>query len=564
MQEAAVLALVRAIDAKHQPSGAHIGRMRQMAAALAERLGMTPAEMEAVKNAAVLHDVGKLAVPTAVLQKPGPLTAAEFELVRVHPQIGAGIVASVPFDAPVAPLILCHHERWDGRGYPAGLAGTDIPLGARIIAVVDCYDALVCERPHRGAVDVESALATLREEAGRALDSRVVEAFFALVAEGRIVTGDVDGRAEETGVGALETIRHTHREVAALYEMSRALTASLDVEDVARVLAVQLQPLVPYDGYAFFTIEDDGTAVCRHARGLEWEALGRLRLAPGTGALGRAIASGETLVDGSPDEDFRAAAATRQFADITELRSTLAVPLVRGTRVIGALAVYHTGRGHYGQAQSRLLEQVAAQTAAVLDNAQRFERAREESLTDPLTGLPNTRFLSMHLTQEIARARRQRSPLAVLLLDLDYFKAINDTYGHTVGDRVLKTVADTLRAAIRAYDVCVRYAGDEFVIMLPECGPEEAEERRLDLENTVHGVRLSLDDGAEVHLSASIGASVFPIDGDSYERLLHLADRRMYARKARRSALGAVASRPEPVAEKIAVVRSSADERQVG
>ena len=161
---------------------------------------------------------------------------------------------------------------------------------------------------------------------------------------------------------------------------------------------------------------------------------------------------------------------------------------------------------------------MAARTAAVLDNAQRFERAREESLTDLLTGLPNTRFLSMHLTQEIARARRQRSQLAVLLLDLDYFKAINDTYGHAVGDRVIKAVADALRSAIRAYDVCVRYAGDEFVIMLPECGPDEVEERMLDLENTVRGVRLSLDDGAEVHLSASIGAAVSPIDGDSYER----------------------------------------------
>ena len=566
IHEATVQALVRAIDAKHQPSGAHIRRMRQLAAALAERLGMTPGEIETVKTAAVLHDVGKLAVPTTVLQKPGPLTAAEFELVRVHPQIGAEIVASVPFDAPVAPLILCHHERWDGRGYPAGLAGTDIPLGARIIAVVDCYDALICDRPHRGAVDVESALATLREESGRALDPHVVEAFFALVAEGRIAAVDMDeGLRDEVGVDAFETIRHTHREVAALYEVSRALTASLGVEDVARVLGVQLRALVPYDSYAFFTIADDDAMLCRHACGLESEALGRLRLAPGAGSIGRAIASGEALVDGRPDDDFRAAAATRQFATITELRSTLAVPLVCGTRVIGAIAVYHTGRGHYGVAQRRLLEQVAARTAAVLDNAQRFERAREESLTDPLTGLPNTRFLSMHLTQEIARARRQRSQLAVLLLDLDYFKPINDTYGHAVGDRVIKAVADALRSAIRAYDVCVRYAGDEFVIMLPECGPDQVEERMRDLENTVQGVRLLLDDGAEVHLSASIGAAVSPIDGDSYERLLNLADRRMYARKARRSALGAVMSHPPgPAVENELVDRGIVGERQIG
>ncbi len=163
-----------------------------------------------------------------------------------------------------------------------------------------------------------------------------------------------------------------------------------------------------------------------------------------------------------------------------------------------------------------------------------FEQTQEDSLTDPLTGLPNTRFMFMHLTRELARADRLKSEVSLLVMDLDSFKEINDTYGHHVGDRALRDVAGVLRTAIRPYDICVRYAGDEFIVVLSGCGGEEAERKRLELQRAVDQLQFEARPGKMLPLAISVGAAVFPHDGDSYETLLATADSRMYRDKSRR------------------------------
>src|SRR6202011_3048097 len=155
----------RAIDAKDQTAQSHIRRVQLYAAGLAKAAGLSQPEIQGVKTAALLHDIGKLAVPEHILSKPGPLTQEEFQKIRIHPQVGAEIIAAVPFPYPVAPLILSHHERWDGKGYPQGLAGADIPLGARILTIVDYFDALMSERPYHKAMNLDAAVGLLRQEA---------------------------------------------------------------------------------------------------------------------------------------------------------------------------------------------------------------------------------------------------------------------------------------------------------------------------------------------------------------------------------------------------------------
>ena len=159
---ASVEALARAIDARdqtidHERSGEnHIRRVQAWAVALAEAAGMPADEVEAVKVAALLHDIGKLAVPEHILTKPGRLTAKEFGRVRIHPIVGAEIIKAVPFPYPVAPFIRSHHERWDGAGYPDGLQGEETPLGARVLSVVDYFDALSSVRPYHAAAIARS------------------------------------------------------------------------------------------------------------------------------------------------------------------------------------------------------------------------------------------------------------------------------------------------------------------------------------------------------------------------------------------------------------------------
>src|SRR5437762_4350292 len=174
---ATIEALALAIDAKDQTAQSHVRRVQLYAAAVARALGMNENDIQGVKTAALLHDIGKLAVPEHILSKPGPLTPEEFQKIRAHPEVGADIVSSGPFPYPVAPLILSHHERWDGKGYPAGLKGEEIPLGARILSVVDYFDALMAERPYHKAMTSEAAIGLLQQEAGKGLDPQVVSLF---------------------------------------------------------------------------------------------------------------------------------------------------------------------------------------------------------------------------------------------------------------------------------------------------------------------------------------------------------------------------------------------------
>src|SRR4051812_10875072 len=178
---ATIEALALAIDAKDQTAHNHIRRVQVYAVGLARALGMSEHEIRGVETASLLHDIGKLAVPEHILAKPGPLTSEEFQKVRIHPQVGAGIISAVPFPYPVAPLILSHHERWDGRGYPAGLRERDIPLGARVLSIVDYFDALTSERPYHQPMSFEGAVALLQQEAGKALDPQLVETFVRLL-----------------------------------------------------------------------------------------------------------------------------------------------------------------------------------------------------------------------------------------------------------------------------------------------------------------------------------------------------------------------------------------------
>ena len=545
---AAIEALALAIDAKDQTSHAHIRRLQLYAGHLATEMGMPALEVEGVRTAALLHDIGKLAVPEHILSKPGPLTPEEFQKIRAHPKIGAEIIARVPFPSPVAPLILSHHERWDGKGYPSGLHGRQIPLGARVLSVVDYFDALTTERPYHKAMAREPAIELLRGEAGRALDPDIVERFLtrlpALEAEARALnllaepgsemsTDDhqlirsADGARERT---VLEDISLAHREIYALYEIAQALGSKLGVPDTMSIISSKLTNIVPFTGSALYLVDERGeTLSCRYAIGTDADLLMKTKVRVGEGLSGWVARNRRCLVNARPEADLE---ASGQPIKLT-LKSALMCPLILGDRFIGTLAVYHTEPGFYRDDHRRLLERVAEQAAAVIHNSVVFEQTQSDSLTDPLTTLPNTRSLFMHLGREIARAARHKTQVSLLIADLDGFKEINDTLGHHVGDRALAQVARVLQSAIRPYDICARYAGDEFVVVLSGCGAEDAERKRQELQQAVDAMRFEAGD-RQLPLGISVGCAVFPEDGQTHETLLAVADSRMYKNKTTR------------------------------
>jgi diguanylate cyclase (GGDEF)-like protein/putative nucleotidyltransferase with HDIG domain len=551
---ATIEALALAIDAKDQTAQSHIRRVQVYAAGLARSLGMADQEVQGVTTAALLHDIGKLAVPEHILSKPGPLTQEEFQKIRIHPQIGAEIISGVPFPYPVAPLILSHHERWDGKGYPSGLKGEEIPLGARILSVVDYFDALMSERPYHKAISVDAALGLLRQESGKALDPRVVHTFIGMYPA---LQAEVEARQEpprkltreatqapaaqpavglvsdsQTPTNVFHDIALAHREIYALYEIAQAMGSSLGVADTMALISSKLSNIVPFSCCALFLYsEETETLRCRFASGVDADLIQRLAIRNGLGLTGWVARNRRPLVNARPSADFEAAGVA---SDEISLQSALVCPLIFNERFIGTMSVYHTTPSIYTDDHRRLLDRISEQAAAVIYNSIVFEQTQEDSLTDALTGLPNTRFMFMHLTRELARAERLKSEVSLLVTDLDNFKDINDTYGHHVGDRALREVAVVLRTGIRPYDICVRYAGDEFIVVLSGCGAEEAERKRLELQKAVDAVTFEPAPGKTLGLGISIGASVFPHDGDSYETLLATADSRMYRDKTRR------------------------------
>ncbi len=440
--------------------------------------------------------------------------------------MGADIVGSVPFPYPVAPLILSHHEHWDGSGYPHGLAGEKIPIGARILTTVDFFTALLADRPYRPALPIGEAIALTREHAGTTLDPALVETFLAILPEleqrvseahaALLSRRQASGRAGVVSENALEDIAGTHREAKALYEIAQALGSSLGLDDTFGLLADKLKTLIPYTACALYLPNDDTPGLtCRRVQGL----------APGE-VPGLPPMRVELTASGHPAHAAQATPA--HFTDV------LAAPLSHGDHLIGAIAIYRTGPERYGPEDRRLLDLIAQHAAPVLHNSIVFERTQEASLTDPLTGLANRRALQQALADAFTPARHTSSPLAVLLLDLDGLKFLNDTFGHHVGDRAIREVAGTLRANLRSDDLCARYAGDEFVVALPGCDLREAAARGATLQSAVGSVEIDVGAGRRVRLAISVGAAAFPEDGWTPEALVALADERMYRDKVQR------------------------------
>jgi putative nucleotidyltransferase with HDIG domain len=186
-------ALARAMAVRDGSTYEHAQRVQRYAVVLAREAGISDHPMlEAIDAAALLHDIGKLAIPDCVLHKPGPLKPDEYELVKQHVIIGSDILSSVPFPGPLAPLVRHHHENWDGTGYPDRLRGTDIPIGARVLSIVDCYDALTSDRPYRSALSHACAVSMIDERGGTMYDPEIVDSFVRIIQRVRLALAQED------------------------------------------------------------------------------------------------------------------------------------------------------------------------------------------------------------------------------------------------------------------------------------------------------------------------------------------------------------------------------------
>jgi len=560
---ATVEALATAIDAKDQTTHCHVRRVQLYCARLGELMGLTAAEVKALKAGALLHDVGKLAVPDHILNKPGTLTAAEFERMKIHATVGAQILERVGFPYPVVPVVRWHHERWDGGGYPDGLKAEEIPLTARILAVADCFDSVREDRPYRRGMSREAACELIRRKAGTHFDPHVVDLFLRhqpefereIVAQGLehrgLTTEEVENRdlleegaaAAERGAPAaaaagdardeaplyLSQITNAHREVYALYEIARTFGSSLDIEDTVTVLVNKVGHVVPFDLCAVYMHDEmKGYATAAHVAGRHAELLRGRAVGPGEGVVGFALANRRASYMLDPMLDFVGVG----LPEGCRYESMVALPLVKDERTLGVLAVYSHQPRAYDDDHIRLLETVARLASDALSNAVQHAAAESNALTDTLTGLPNARAMYVRFEQEAARARRTGRPFQVVMLDLDDFKLVNDTYGHKTGDRVLREVGRILQAQLREYDFLARYAGDEFVAVVQDLDAEQVRELRERIERAVGAFSLHVRGDKHARVGISVGAATYGVHGENLDQLLISADEAMYSAKS--------------------------------
>ena len=550
-------ALALAIDAKDHTTHEHLRRVRVYAVEIGKDMGLSAPELEALRAAALLHDIGKLAVPEHIISKPGRLTPEEFEKMKIHPVVGAEILERVSFPYPVVPLVRAHHERWDGAGYPDGLQGPAIPLGARILAAVDCLDALAADRQYRRALPLDEAMQQVAGLAGKSLDPAVVAVLASryqeleqmaqaqppqetMLSTDLIIPNGMEPAAgfevssnDAKGEGDfLVSIAAARQEVQLLFELTQDLGNSLSLDETLSVVSMRLRKMVPYNAIAVY-ISRDKVLIPHFVNGENYRLFSSLEIPIGEGLSGWVAANRKSILNGNPSVEC---GYLNDPAKFCTLRSALAVPLEGVNGVIGALTLYRADKDAFSRDHLRILLAITSKVSLAIENALRFQLAEDSATTDYLTLLPNARSLFLRLDSELARCRRTLEPLTVLVCDVDGFKQVNDRFGHLEGNRVLRCVADVLRENCREYDYVARMGGDEFVILLPGSDREAVYRRISEFQS------IACDAPGAVHnagvINLSVGEAFYPDDGADAEQLLAEADRRMYRSKHANKASG--------------------------
>jgi diguanylate cyclase (GGDEF)-like protein/putative nucleotidyltransferase with HDIG domain len=554
-------ALALAIEAKDHTTHEHLQRVRVYAMELAKDLGLAEEDIEALRAASLLHDIGKLAVPEHIISKPGKLTPEEFERMKIHPIIGAEILEQVRFPYPVVPIVHCHHEKWDGSGYPRGLKGEEIPIGARILSAVDCLDALASHRQYRPALPLDQAMAQVAAESGTSFDPKIVELLQKRYVEleklahekeeKRPARLSVDVKVErglapaagfeqheeattprdnELNSDYLSSIAAARQEAQILFELSHDLGTSLRLDDTLSMFSVRLKRLVGYDAMAVY-VRKSQVLTAEYVSGDNFRLFSSLRIPLGEGLSGWVAHNNKPIVNGNPSVEPGYLNDPSKFSS---LRSALAVPLQNDSEVVAVLALYRTGQDAFTQDDLRIVLSASSKLGITIDNALKFREAEDSATTDFLTGLPNIRSLYRHLEAELSRCRRSNEPLTVLVLDLDGFKQVNDRFGHIEGNNLLRMFAAALKDTCREYDYAARIGGDEFVIIAPGLPPEAVAEISERLQSMATDVGSAIC--GQTVLSVSLGKASYPADGEDAETLLSAADQSMYQMKRSRRA----------------------------
>jgi putative nucleotidyltransferase with HDIG domain len=516
--------LAMAIDAKDQITHGHIRRVQTYATGLARHLGVTDKEqISAIEAASLLHDMGKLAVPEYILNKPGPLTASEFEKMKMHASIGADILSAIRFPYPVVPIVRHHHENWNGTGYPDGLSGADIPIGARILSVVDCFDALTSDRPYRPRLTDREALKILAQRRGTMYDPLIVDTFARIYTQitpgpepalqskslGALARLASSAPLDEAATRSLDEISAGADEMLTLFDLARTLRPNMRLEEIAESALQHVRRLVPFSLYALYVLDADCDELAvAYCSGSHSSLISGLRIPRGHRLSGWVAANKQSIRNSDPVLDFGDSARGMD----PRPQSAFSTPIIADSDLVGVLTLYSVGKSAFTADHERVIESVAKQIAHPIKQANlqsRLNQLRQRSKAATLNTIDQSQTIA--------------PPAALLLVQVEFISKNEELKTQEITstmDRLSQVAVGSLRPA----DVLLRYGAQSLVIIFPNTTDRSAEALERRIMKALSG---DMHDATSFRLRTAVATT--PPDGPSIAGLLEVASNQLVA-----------------------------------
>jgi diguanylate cyclase (GGDEF)-like protein len=331
------------------------------------------------------------------------------------------------------------------------------------------------------------------------------------------------------GEEVLDLLQRRNEELETLVEIGKALTSTLDLREILTIIMEKVSSLLRPETWSLLLVDEATDELTFEiAVSPASDQLKDIRVQRGEGIAGWVALHGEPVLISNVTEDPRFAPKVDQAVSFTT-RSIVCVPVKSKNRILGVVELVNSlEEGEFDEADLKILSTIADYAAIAIENARYFQKVKELVVTDDLTGLFNARYLLDFLDYELDRARRYGYPLSLVFFDLDFFKDVNDTYGHLAGSSVLTEMGNVIRSHIRKADMAARYGGDEFVIVLPNTNKAGAFTMASNLRRVVKDRHFLLDEGYRIRITASFGVAAYPADAQTKLALIRLADKAMY------------------------------------